>query len=286
MASIPISIPCVILALTFSPASPASTGQEVLEQNCSSCHGTASPMGGLDLRTRESLLRGGRRGAAIVPGDSARSLILQAVAGGGELKMPPGKRLPAEAVETLRRWIDAGAPWKNADDLWAFQPLSKSPPSSTVDGFIRQKLQDKGLEPSPPADKPTLLRRATFDLTGLPPTPEEIDAFVNDNSPDAFRQVVERLLASPRYGERWGRHWLDVVRYADSDGYANDFERPNAWRYRDYVIRSFNRDVPYDQFLKEQVAGDLLPADDGSPVNVNGIIATGFLALGPKLIAE
>ena len=233
-------------------------------------------MGGLDLRTRESLLRGGRRGAAIVPGDSARSLIFRAVAGTGALKMPPGKRLPAEAVETLRQWIDAGAPWQNADDLWAFQPLRKSPPSSTVDSFIRQKLQEKGLEPSPPAEKVTLIRRATFDLIGLPPTPEEIDSFANDSSPDGFRTVVERLLASPRYGERWGRHWLDVVRYADSDGYANDFERPNAWRYRDYVIRSFNRDKPYQQFILEQIAGDEL-----KPGDPESLIATGFLRMGP-----
>src|SRR5260370_34566393 len=149
MASIPISLPCLFLALTLTPAALTSTGQEVLEQNCSACHATASPMGGLDLRTRESLLRGGRRGAAIVPGDSARSLIFRAVAGTGALKMPPGKRLPAEAVETVRQWIDAGAPWQNPDDLWAFQPLRKSPPSSTVATFIRQQPHEIGVQPSP-----------------------------------------------------------------------------------------------------------------------------------------
>ena len=189
--------------------------------------------------------------------------------------MPPGKKLPSEAVETLRRWIDDSAPWQ-ADDLWAFQPLQKSPPSSTVDSFILQKLLEKGLESSPPADKVTLIRRATLDLIGLPPTTEEIDEFVGDSSLGAFRKVVDRLLGSPKYGERWGRHWLDVVRYADSDGYANDFERPNAWRYRDYVIRSFNRDKPYTQFILEQIAGDEL-----KPGDAESLIATGFLRMGP-----
>ncbi len=145
-----------------------------------------------------------------------------------------------------------------------------------MDSFILDKLRAKALEPAPPADRRTLIRRATFDLTGLPPTPEEVDAFVRDRSPDAFRKVVERLLASPRYGERWGRHWLDVVRYADSDGYSNDYERPNAWRYRDYVIRSFNQDKPYDRFLLEQIAGDEL--DAGNP---ESLVATGFLRMGP-----
>jgi mono/diheme cytochrome c family protein len=281
MASNPILVASVLLLAAAT--SPASTGPEVLEQNCSGCHAQASPMGGLDMRTRESLLRGGRRGAALLPGESAKSLIFQAVQGSGELKMPPGKKLSAEAVEALRQWIDAGAPWQSQlpktykpDDVWAFQPLRKSPASSTVDNFIQQKLQEKGLAPAPPADKVTLIRRATVDLTGLPPTPEEVDAFVKDTSPAAFRTVVERLLASPHYGERWGRHWLDVVRYADSDGYSNDFERPNAWRYRDYVIRSFNRDKPYGQFILEQIAGDEL--NPGVP---ESLIATGFLRMGP-----
>jgi hypothetical protein len=280
MQSNPIPITCLFLV---AASSLASTGPEVLEQNCSTCHAIASPMGGLDLRTRESLLRGGRRGAALVPGDAAKSLIFQAVQGSGELKMPPDKKLSAEAVEALRQWIDAGAPWQQQaaktyrpDDVWAFQPLRKSPASSTVDNFIQQKLQEKGLPPAPAADKVTLIRRATLDLIGLPPTPAEVDAFMKDTSPAAFRTVVERLLASPHYGERWGRHWLDVVRYADSDGYANDFERPNAWRYRDYVIRSFNRDKPYRQFILEQIAGDEL-----KPGDPESLIATGFLRMGP-----
>ena len=281
MASNPIPVACLFLLAAAS--SPASTGPEVLEQNCSGCHAKASPMGGLDMRTREGLLRGGSRGAALVPGDSAKSLILQAVQGSGELKMPPGKKLPPEAVDALRQWIDAGAPWQQQpaktykpDDVWAFQPLRKSPASPSVDNFILEKLREKGLAPAPPADKVTLIRRATLDLTGLPPTPEEVDDFVKDTSAGAFRTVVERLLASPHYGERWGRHWLDVVRYADSDGYSNDFERPNAWRYRDYVIRSFNLDKPYQEFILEQIAGDEL-----KPGDPESLIATGFLRMGP-----
>ncbi len=155
------------------------------------------------------------------------------------------------------------------EDLWAFQPLRPAPANATVDSLL-------GRKPAPPADRAALIRRATFDLTGLPPTPDEIASFVNDSSPDAFRNLVERLLASPRYGERWGRHWLDVVRYADSDGYSNDYERPNAWRYRDYVIRSFNQDKPYDRFVIEQIAGDEL-----DPSNPENLVATGFLRMGP-----
>jgi hypothetical protein len=272
------------LVVGSAPAAPALTGQEILDKNCGACHAQSSPMGGLDLRTRESALRGGRRGPAIVPGQAAKSLILQAVEGAGELKMPPGKKLPADAIAALREWIDAGAPWQeqaakratNPEDVWAFQPLRKIGGPASVDEFISRKIREAGLQAAPPADRATLIRRATFDLIGLPPTPEEVDAFVNDKSPEAFKKVVERLLASPHYGERWARHWLDVVRYADSDGYANDFERPNAWRYRDYVIRSFNQDKPYRQFILEQIAGDEL-----KPGDPESLIATGFLRMGP-----
>ncbi len=216
----------------------------------------------------------------------------------------------------LRDWIDAGAPWPSEqkqasiqakyaegvlvetrggldeewtrrrykkEDLWAYQPLRhpEVPPGSErihpVDAFINQKLADVGLAPAPPADRRTLIRRATFDLIGLPPRPEEVDAFVNDPEADstAFKKVVDRLLHDRRYGEQWGRHWLDVVRYSDSAGFANDYERPSAWRYRDYVIRSFNKDKPYDQLIREQVAGDELHPDDPE-----ALIATGFLRMG------
>src|SRR5437867_5974953 len=176
----------------------------------------------------------------------------------------------------LASLLVAELPATAAGDSWAFQPLGKAQANASVDAFLSQKLREAGLQPAPPADKSTLIRRATLDLIGLPPTPEEVDAFVNDSSPDAFRKVVERLLASPHYGERWARHWLDVVRYADSDDYADDFERPNAWRYRDYVIRSFNQDKPYTQFILEQIAGD-----EFKPGDPESLIATGFLRMGP-----
>ncbi|MEM8968150.1 MAG: DUF1549 domain-containing protein, partial [Bacteroidota bacterium] len=180
------------------------------------------------------------------------------------------------------------ATWQNRrykpEDLWGFQPVQdyKVPEDylteseHPVDAFIQRKLEEHNIELAPLADKQTLVRRATFDLTGLPPTPEEVEMFVNDNSPDAYEKLIERLLASPRYGERWGRHWLDVVRYADTDGYSNDFERPNAWRYRDYVIRSFNEDKPYNQFIREQIAGDEI-----NPADPEMLVAVGYLRMGP-----
>ncbi len=176
-------------------------------------------------------------------------------------------------------------------NFWSFRAI-KDPATplittakSPIDAFILAKLEEKGLKPAKPASKLALIRRATFDLTGLPPTEPEIEAFLADQSPDAFAKVVDRLLASPRYGEKWGRHWLDVARYADSTGADEDHRYPYAWRYRDYVIGAFNRDLPYNQFVKEQIAGDLMPTQDGS-VNVEGIVATGFLSIGPRLIAE
>src|SRR5580704_1088029 len=173
-------------------------------------------------------------------------------------------------------------------NFWSFKaikdPVIASP--SPIDAFILAKLDEKKLKPAKPASKIALIRRATFDLTGLPPTEPEIEAFLADQSPNSFATVIDRLLASPRYGEKWGRHWLDVARYADSTGADEDHRYPYAWRYRDYVIDAFNNDLPYDQFVREQVAGDLLPAPDGSPVNARGIIATGFLSIGPRLIAE
>jgi Protein of unknown function (DUF1549)/Protein of unknown function (DUF1553)/Planctomycete cytochrome C len=263
----------------------------VLKKDCFGCHGDGQAMAKLDLRTRESMLKGGTRGPAVRPGEASNSLLYKALRGGGDLmQMPPGdasKRLPADVIDAVREWIDAGVPWTERaeasawgayeeKDLWAFRPLRKKFAHSTIDGFIREKLAGKGLEPAPRAERRTLIRRVTIDLTGIPPAPEEVAAFVDDDSPDTWQKLVDRLLASPRYGERWGRHWLDVVRYADSSGYSNDFERPNAWRYRDYVIRAFNADKPYDQFVREQIAGDELYPD-----NPEATIATGFLRSGP-----
>jgi hypothetical protein len=277
------------VALRLAAQDPAaiysSTVRPLFERNCLGCHGNGLVMSKLDMRTRDGLLKGGVRGPAIVPGRSAESLLVKLIDGSGPLQMPPGeasKRLPADAVATIRRWIDSGAPfpaptasavtdkWSTykEEDLWAFRPLKRKwDPSLSIDGFLPLAR---------PADRRTLIRRVTFDLTGLPPTPEEVNAYLNDKSPNAWPRLVDRLLASPRYGERWGRHWLDVVRYADSSGYSNDFERPNAWRYRDYVIRSFNADKPYDQFIREQIAGDEL-----DPNNPEYLIATGFLRAGP-----
>jgi hypothetical protein len=179
--------------------------------------------------------------------------------------------------------------------FWAYQPLAHTAPprvknrswvKSPIDAFVLQQLERRGILPAPTADKLTLLRRATYDLIGLPPTEKEMQEFLADRSPRAFDRVVERLLASPRYGEKWGRNWLDVARYADSTGNDEDHRYPHAWKYRDYVIDAFNKDLPYDQFVREQIAGDLLPAADGGEVNRHGIVATGFLALGAKAIAQ
>ena len=256
-----------------------ASAQELLKE-CLGCHGETMALSKLDLRTRESMLRGGTRGAAVIPGKAAESLLLRMIEAKDGVQMPPGdasKRLPPETVNAIRVWIDAGAPWKESkadtwtkykpEDLWAFRPLPSLDKSKTVDAFVKSGSV---------ADRRTLIRRVTIDLTGLPPTPEEIDAFVKDKAKDAWPKLIDRLLASPRYGERWGRHWLDVVRYADTSGYSNDFERPNAWRYRDYVIRAFNQDKPYDQFIREQIAGDELDAGSSE-----ARIATGFLRMGP-----
>jgi hypothetical protein len=262
----------------------------VLQKECAGCHGDGQVMSGLDLRTRDAMLKGGTRGPALVPGRASQSLLYHVIVGAGPLQMPPGdatKRLPATTIEAFRRWIDAGAAWSHADslqrwgdykeaDLWAFRPLLNQFRHNSVDAFLNAGLASQNLAPAPRADRHTLIRRVTVDLTGLPPTPEEVEAFRADRSPHAWAKLVDRLLASSRYGERWGRHWLDVVRYADSSGYSNDFERPNAWRYRDYVIRAINTDKPYDEFIREQIAGDEL-----YPNEPEALIATGFLRAGP-----
>jgi cytochrome c551/c552 len=284
----------------------------VLANNCFGCHGPKTQMAGLNLSTAVDFLKGGDNGPVVAKGDTEKSRIIQVVGYQGKIKMPPAGKLSDEEIENLKSWVKMGAPWPDivsgsaqnekkerdghaGNHFWAFQPVKNpSPPTvrskhwvqTPLDPFILAKLEDKGIVPSAPADKLTLLRRATYDLTGLPPTEKEIQEFVSDTSPDAFPKVVDRLLASPRYGERWGRDWLDVARYADSTGADEDHVYPHAWRYRDYVIDAFNRDLPYDQFITEQLAGDLLPAAKPGEVNVKGIVATGFLALGPKPIAQ
>lgn len=249
-----LCIPAAGLILTATGRSASagedlfrSTVQPTLKQQCLGCHGEGNTFANLDLRTREAALKGGQRGPAIVSGDPDASLLVRAVDHVGELHMPPGgedNRLPEDIRQALRDWISAGAPysagesavkWKfEESDIWAFRPIGEARPPSEgvepsrvrtpVDSFLLARLAKEGIEPGPRASRLTLIRRLTFDLTGLPPTPEEVDAFLSDESSGAYNALVERLLESPRYGERWGRHWLDVTRYADSAGYSNDFE--------------------------------------------------------------
>jgi hypothetical protein len=253
----------------------------LLHDRCFRCHQGDDAKSGVRLDRRADVLR------FATPGKSADSRLVKLVSGGDpKLVMPAaGPRLTAEQVRLLRDWIDQGLTWDDAllppagakSTHWAFQPVKRPAVPNTskhpVDSFILAKLNVRGLAFAPEADRRTLLRRLALDLTGLPPTPEEIDAFVKDESPDAYEKQVERLLASPHYGERWGRHWLDVARYAESEGYESDHIRPYAWRYRDYVIRAFNDDKPFDRFLTEQIAGDEL-----TPYRDEHLIATGFLA--------
>jgi hypothetical protein len=275
----------------------------VLAEHCWGCHGPAKQRAGLRLDSPAALLQGGDSGPAVIPGDPDDSLLVKAVRRAGDLKMPPKTPLPAAAVDALAAWVKMGAPWPQtrgaaagtADEAWkrhwAFQPVKDLPPPAvkdgrwprtTVDRFILARLEGKDLTPSPEADRRTLIRRVTFDLTGLPPTPEEVDAFVGDPYPDAYERLVERLLASPRYGERWGRYWLDVARYADTKGYVffQESEFPWSYTYRDYVIRAFNEDLPYDRFLTEQLAADRLELGaDKRP-----LAAMGFLTLGGRFM--
>jgi len=281
----------------------------LLKTHCFHCHGEDGQLKGkLDLRLQRFAVKGGKHGAAVIPGNAENSLLVQKMRNG---EMPPEDKpqLRPEQIEIIARWIDQGAnvarpePEVISDEFllteeergyWAFQPIEpQAVPTvrrvdrvrTPIDAFVLAKLEEKGLTFAPDADRPTLLRRATFDLTGLPPTPDEVKAFVEDSSPNPYERVIDRLLASPRYGERWGRHWLDVAGYADSDGYNEvDTVRPHAWRYRDYVIRSLQEDKPFDQFILEQLAGDELvkpPYNDLSPDDVEKLTATGFLRMAP-----
>ncbi len=293
----------------------------LLGAQCFKCHSASATKlkGGLYLDTLAGAIKGGETGPAVVPGDPGKSLLIEAVSyTNDDLKMPPKTRLPESAVADLKQWVKMGAPWPgqaaiaaepaaaapphlppaNYEKLrkthWAWQPLTtpeaptvrdSSWPRDDIDRFILSKLEQNGLHPVADSDKASLLRRVSFDLVGLPPTPEETEVFVKDSSPDAFAKVVDRLLASPSFGERWGRHWLDVVRYADSTGSSRNYPYLFAWRYRDYVIDSFNQDKPYNQFVVEQIAGDQLPYETPEQHNQQ-LIATGFLALGVKDLNE
>jgi len=309
-------LPLLALLAVLSPGSavagPPSADEQfekhvrpLLAERCVRCHGPAKQSGGLRLDSREAILKGGERGPAVVPGQPAESLLLKAVNHTGGLKMPPKEKLSAQEIAGLTDWIARGAVWPGSSRLafaasaeqrrwWAFQqsrPVmvpdvkGREWAQMDLDRFILAELERRSLSPTGPAERRALLRRATFDLTGLPPTPEEADAFLQDGSPDTFAKLVDRLLASPAYGERWARHWLDVVRYADyHDG--NPATRTascdplNAWRYRDWVVRALNADLSFDRFIVHQIAGDLLPDPDGGEFYADGLVATTFLTNG------
>jgi Protein of unknown function (DUF1549)/Protein of unknown function (DUF1553)/Planctomycete cytochrome C len=291
----------------------------VLINNCFACHANGQHSADIILDSTASLLKGNAHGPVLVPGDPDKSILLHVLNYDGKVKMPPAGKLRAEEIAALAAWVKMGAPWPDAGkkeegkttggppggkpekivtaaqkQMWPFKTFRKPAlpvvkntawAKTPIDRFILAGLEAKGLKPAAPAGRRDLLRRAYFDLIGLPPTPQEVTAFVADKSPDAFTRVVDRLLASPRYGERWGRHWLDVARYADSNGLDENIAFANAFRYRDYVINAFNKDKPYDQFIREQLAGDLLPASNDDERNEH-LVATGFLSLGPKVLAE
>src|ERR1041385_5649787 len=280
----------------------ADTVRPTFEQVCLECHGGKRTRSGFDLTTREGLLKGGDNGVAVVLQDAEASRLIKMLRHSEDPGMPYKKPALDDAViAKISKWIALGAPYegsikgsetaaaaaagsKNQETLWSVQPLTNAPVPKTdspwvrtpIDAFVFAKLQEKKLSPSSEADRRTLIRRLTFDLHGLPPTPREVEDFVNDRDPQAYEKLVDRLLASPRYGERWARHWLDVVHYADTHGYDKDKRREHAWPYRDYVIESLNDDKPYGRFVDEQLAGDVL-----FPSDPEGIAATGFIVAGP-----
>ncbi len=290
----------------------------LLVERCMDCHNEDAPESDLRLDSLQALLDGGLRGPAIVPGDAKNSLLFHAVSHSeADLQMPEGEKLSAEEIRWLSKWIDEGAFWPGesaevreaiADNdgplfsqedksFWAFVPPVLPPlpkvndaawVKAELDHFILAKLEASQLKPSPPAEKRTLIRRAYFDLIGLPPSPEQVAAFLLDESPNAFDRVVDELLASPRYGERWGRHWLDVARYADSNGLDENWAFEFIYKYRDWVIEAFNRDLPFTDFVRYQLAGDLIEQSPGEcrADTMQRVAAAGFLSLGPKMIAD
>ena len=280
----------------------------VLHDSCFACHNDKSQMGGIRLDSLAMMLKGNGGEPIIVPGTPDKSILMHVIGYGDKIKMPPSGKLKQADIDALTEWVRMGAPWpgiKKSDLLkggefsetarkhWSFQPIRKPKApivkntawiKTPIDQFILAKLEAKKLKPAPQADRRTLLRRASFDLTGLPPTQDEINAFLKDKSPDAWAKVIDRLLASPAYGERWGRHWLDVARYADTKGYVftEDINFYNAYTYRDWVVRAYNEDLPYDQFLIKQLAADRLPQTDDK----RDLAATGFITIGRRFIND
>ncbi|HEV8378507.1 MAG TPA: DUF1549 domain-containing protein, partial [Tepidisphaeraceae bacterium] len=281
------------ICLAQSPSKQINFKDDIyplLERRCFECHQGKDAESGYRLDLREEILGQTNGQPLAVPGDSAKSEIVKRITATDKTRMPPkgNKRLPDSEIALLRAWIDQGLSWDDkllppllmTSDHWAFQPIKAPalPPEtdwckSPIDNFITSTHAAKSLKPAPQADRRTLIRRVTFDLIGLPPTHKEVEEFLADQSPNAYEKLIDRLLASPQYGERWGRHWLDVARYADTEGYEMNYPRPFAWRYRDWVVKAFNDDKPFDQFIRQQVAGDEI-----TPYSDENIIATGFLA--------
>jgi mono/diheme cytochrome c family protein len=306
LMALPAVLPAAGPEKDFSPESLAFYERDVLpilKANCYKCHAAGKAKGNFNLATRAAILKGGDLGPAVSLDKADESNLLMAVNYKNGLEMPPTGKLKPDQIEALTKWVRAGLPMKDAAavptakvehkggvvtpesrNYWAYKPVRRPPvppvkdPAwvvNPIDAFILSKLEAKGLPPAEPADRVALVRRLYYDLTGLPPTPDEVDVFVNDPSDRAYERLVDKLLASPHYGEKWGRHWLDVVRYAESNGYERDNPKPFVWKYRDYVIRSFNADKPFDQFVREQLAGDEMPG-----YNPDAVIATGYYRLG------
>lgn len=307
-----ISLMTPLISVAGDPEGIAFFEKEIrplLVTHCYECHANGEANGGLSLETRDAIMRGGDTGPAAMPHQPDRSLLIKAVRyTHEELQMPPQSRLRDVDIALLERWVQIGLPDPRSNPsspvatavtgmsidegrlFWSFRPITdptlpnlsvKEPIETPIDIFLAEKRQAKGLHPAPPADQRSFVRRLSYDLVGLPPTPEEIDRYLADESPDADSKLVDRFLASPSYGIRWGRHWLDVARYADSNGLDENLAFGSAWRYRDYVVDAFNTDKPFDRFVLEQLAGDLLP--DADPTTRT---ATGFLVLGAKVLAE
>jgi hypothetical protein len=276
----------------------------LLVKRCFECHGGSEADGGLSLASAKGWQQGGDSGPAIVPGKVDESLLIEAI-NYRSLEMPPpdrGGKLPENEIAILTKWVEMGTPdprtgsevlggmtLEEAKAWWSFQPLPELPPSTTdcqsvlhIDELLFREIENRNLKLAPQADRRTLIRRLSYDLIGLPPSPEEVDAFVADTSPDAYSRLIERLLDSPQYGVHWGRHWLDVVRYADTAGENSDFPLPHAWRYRNWVIKAFQNDMAFDQFVRMQLAGDLLTKDSSPEEHAEGIIATGYLAIARR----
>ena len=303
-----IAVTAIVVGYQISPVSGdeitdaqfENQVRPVLVETCFHCHGDSKVSGMLRVDSREALLKGGESGAAIVPGKPEESLLIKAIQRHEDVSaMPPekDKALRPDQITAFANWISSGANWPantrkfEGHKHWAFEPIrDPAQPAvadtawirNSIDAFIRAPQEAAGVHPAPMTDKLTLIRRATYDLTGLPPTPAEIDAFLKDESPQAYKTLIDRLLASTHYGERWGRHWLDVVRYADTAGETADYPVPLAWRYRNYVIDAFNADKPWDQFLREQIAGDVLANQQPSENYAEQVTATGYLAISRR----